>query len=175
MKPNRARPPLNSDSLRELALTYVGRFATSRAKLITYLERKLRERGWEADDPADTAALADRFVALGYIDDAGFAAAKGAALTRRGYGVRRIDAALREAGIGDADRVDAQEQARSDSWSAAERFARRKRIGPFGSEPCPPDRRERMIAAFLRAGHDMATARRWVDASPGQPPDRHDD
>ncbi|MET0249887.1 MAG: RecX family transcriptional regulator [Sphingobium sp.] len=175
MKPKRPRPPLGPDSLRELALGYVGRFATSRAKLVAYLERKLRERGWDADSAADPGALADRFVALGYIDDASFAAAKGAALARRGYGARRVDAALRGAGIGETDRSDARDQAHAERWSAAERFARRKRIGPFANEACPPDRRERMIAAFLRAGHDMATARQWIDALPGEPPEQSED
>lgn len=175
MKPKRPRPPLGPDSLRELALAYVGRFATSRAKLIAYLTRKLRERGWEDETAADPAALADRFVALGYIDDAGFAAAKGAALTRRGYGARRVDAALRGAGIGEADRDDARALAHDERWSAADRFARRKRFGPYASEIAPPDRRERMIAAFLRAGHDLATARQWIDAPPGQPPERPED
>ena len=43
------RKPLNEERLHELALFYVGRFATTRAKLIAYLSRKLRERGWEGE------------------------------------------------------------------------------------------------------------------------------
>ena len=45
----RPRPPLEQEKLSELALSYVGRFATSRAKLATYLERKVRERGWTGE------------------------------------------------------------------------------------------------------------------------------
>ena len=48
-KPRKPRPPLNAAKLEELALGYVGRFATSRAKLLSYLKRKLRERGWDGD------------------------------------------------------------------------------------------------------------------------------
>ena len=57
MKPKRARPPLNEEQLKEMALRYVGRFATSRAKLRAYLTRKIRERGWaDAGEPDLTAS-----------------------------------------------------------------------------------------------------------------------
>ncbi|MET0371028.1 MAG: RecX family transcriptional regulator [Sphingobium sp.] len=170
MATRRTLPPLDDDHLRTLALRYVGRYATSRAKLHAYLLRKLKERGWGGDNSPDPEALADRMTELGYVDDAAYATMRGAALSRRGYGPRRVDEALRHAGIADADRAKAHGQADDESWQAAERFARRKRIGPFA--PARPDRpqREKMIASFLRAGHDYATARRWVDAAPGAPP-----
>jgi regulatory protein len=170
MPPKRPRPPLDTDALRDLALRYVGRFATSRARLLAYLQRKLAERGWAGTNPADPAALVDRLAALGYVDDAAYAAMKGAALGRRGYGARRVDDALRGAGIGAADRAGAGEVALAQAWAAADRFARRKRIGPYAATPADRPLREKQIAAFLRAGHAMATARRWVDAPPGQPP-----
>ena len=47
--PNRERrvlQPLDEQGLNGLALRYVERFATTRAKLRAYLDRKLRERGW---------------------------------------------------------------------------------------------------------------------------------
>ena len=47
-------------------------------------------------------------------------------------------------------------------------FARRKRIGPYATAPLDPKQREKAIAAFLRAGHAYALARRWVDAAPGE-------
>lgn len=168
MTGKRPAPPLDEDALRDMALRQVARFATSRGKLIDYLRRKIRERGWGGERPADPEALADRFVALGYIDDAGFAVMKSGALARRGYGARRVDEALRAAGISDGDREQADAQTASEAWMAAERFARRKRIGPYASAPCDPKQREKAIAAFLRAGHDYAMARRWVDAAPGE-------
>ncbi len=58
------RPPLDKSALDELALRYVGRFATTRAKLISYLGRKLRERGWAGSREADVAAVADRLAEL---------------------------------------------------------------------------------------------------------------
>ena len=41
-----APPPLDAEKLQNLALAYVGKFATSRAKLIDYLRRKLPRGGW---------------------------------------------------------------------------------------------------------------------------------
>ena len=103
----RAPPPLDRESLDRLALRYVERFATSRAKLADYLRRKVRERGW--DGPAsDPKALADRFAELGYIDDRAFAEARARSMARRGLGERRIAVAFRAAGIEaeDAEAVD---------------------------------------------------------------------
>jgi regulatory protein len=48
-KGRRALPPLSHDDLQTMALRYVGRYATTRAKLRAYLARKIRELGW--DDP----------------------------------------------------------------------------------------------------------------------------
>ncbi|HAF41013.1 MAG TPA: RecX family transcriptional regulator [Sphingobium sp.] len=168
MTGKRLPPPLDESALRDMALRHVARFATSRGKLLAYLNRKLRERGWDGERPADPDALADRFVELGYIDDAGYALMKSAALARRGYGARRVDEALRAAGIAEDDRQRADTQMASDAWSAADHFARRKRLGPYAPQPLDPRQREKAIAAFLRAGHAYALARRWVDAAPGE-------
>jgi regulatory protein len=170
MTPKRPRPPLEEERLRELALHYVGRYATSRAKLLTYLKRKLTERGWNGAEAADPEALVARLADLGYVDDAGFAAMKSAAMARRGYGARRVGDALREAGIATADRTTADAQMLDARWSAAERFAQRKRIGPYAMTTPDRAQREKLIAAFLRAGHGYDMAKRWVDAPPGEPP-----
>ncbi|NNM78161.1 RecX family transcriptional regulator [Sphingomonas sp. ID1715] len=171
---DRQVPPLDEAALERLALRYVERYATSRAKLRRYLERKLRERGWGGDAPPDLVQLADRFAELGYVDDQGFASAKAGALVRRGYGPRRVSQALRAAGISEVEAAPAESEARDGAWAAALDFARRKRLGPFAA--ALPDRagRGKAIGAFLRAGHDLATARRLTDARPGEIPERDD-
>ena len=167
----RPRPPLDAARLDELALAYVGRFATSRAKLCAYLERKLRERGWSGERPAEPRAIAERLVALGYVDDRAFAAMKGRALTARGYGARRVGAALHAAGIGDEDGAQARGEAEAAAEASALRFAERRRIGPFAAV-APSDRavRDKAIAAMLRAGHGLDIARRIVALPPGDMP-----
>jgi regulatory protein len=101
--PRKPRPPLDAAKLGDLALAYVGRFATSRAKLLSYLKRKLRERGWGGSGEPDLQSLANRLVELGYVDDRAFAVAKARSLTSRGYGERRVGQALMLAGIGEEE------------------------------------------------------------------------
>src|SRR5579864_698448 len=45
--------PLDRERLEEMALRYVGRFATTKAKLTAYLWRKVRERGWNEEEKPD--------------------------------------------------------------------------------------------------------------------------
>ncbi|HEX7741949.1 MAG TPA: RecX family transcriptional regulator [Sphingobium sp.] len=172
MNARRPAPPLDDERLRELALRYVGRFATSRAKLLSYLQRKLRERGWDGEDGPDPERLVERFCDLGYIDDSSYAVMKSASLARRGYGARRVDETLRADGIAEEDREEADARTRTESWAAADRFARRKRLGPYAAARPDPKQRDKWIAAFLRAGHSYAIARRWIDAAPGEVPER---
>lgn len=170
-KPNKPPKPLNSVKLRDLALHYVGRYATSRRKVSDYLGRKLRERGWAGENPADIEALIADFVRLGYIDDAAYAAARARTLAARGIGARRVREDLRAKGIDEADAHDAQEESAAQKWQSAMRFARRKRIGPFASEPAPEDLKRKQLAAFLRAGHDFGIARSFVEAAPDEMPE----
>jgi regulatory protein len=160
----RAPTPLDAARLDELALTYVARFATTAAKLQRYLARKLRERGWEGEREPDLAALAARYVELGYVDDEAFARARSGSLLRRGYGARRVGEALREAGIGEAIRDEVRASAGAER-RAALALARKRRFGPFGRDALDPARRQKQIAAMLRAGHPLDSAREMVDAS----------
>lgn len=164
----RARPPLDSAKLDELALAYVGRFATTRAKLRAYLARKLRERGWEGTSEPDLEAIAERLAAHGYIDDAGYALMKSRALSGRGYGKRRLLTALRVAGVGEEDGAGARDHADAEAVAAALRFAERRRIGPFALKKTDdPREREKALAAMVRAGHAFALARAIVGLAPG--------
>ena len=166
----RARP-LDEGSLQELAFHYVARFATSRAKLLTYLKRKVRERGWNGTGEPDPARVADKVVDLGFIDDAAFAGMKAASLTRRGYGRGRVRMVLTASGIGEEDGREALAAAADGAVAAALRFAERKRIGPFAAEKLDLPARQRALAAMLRAGHSMDLARRIVTAEPGSQAD----
>lgn len=171
MTGKRPRPPLDSDSMRDMALRYVSRFATSRAKLLAYLNRKLQERGWAGEGAPQPDVLVERLAELRYVDDRSFAVMKSASLTRRGYGARRVADTLRADGIAETDREEADANTQGEAWAAAERFARRKRLGPYAQARPDPKQREKWIAAFLRAGHSYAMARRWTDAIPGEPPE----
>ena len=160
-------PPLDAEQLRELALRYVGKYATTRAKLRQYLARKLRERGWAGDAAPELERLADRFAELGLIDDASYALAKSRSLSARGYGKRRLVGELRHAGVEEEDGSDAVAFADEAAVDAALRLAQRRRIGPFAAAMPDPRQREKWIAAIVRAGHGFALAK----AITGLPPD----
>jgi regulatory protein len=156
--------PLDAHRLEELALAYVARFATSAAKLETYLRRKLRERGWEGESPAPTSALVERLVSAGYVDDTAYARSKSGSLLRRGLGERRIGQALGAAGIA----AEVREEVRS--GQAAQRraalvLAAKRRFGPFGDKAGDRAGREKQIGAMLRGGHPLDSARELVNAT----------
>jgi regulatory protein len=160
-----APKPYDAGSLERSALHYVERYATTRAKLAAYLRRKLGERGWAGDTPAEIDLLVQRFADRGYVNDAEFARAQTDSLLRRGYGGNRIMASLRAAGIEEK----LTQALREDIGNAAERsalaFARRRKIGPFASKPPNSAESRRAFAAMLRAGHDFETARRILASS----------
>ncbi len=160
---NRMAKPLDEARLRDLALAYVARFATTAHKLERYLIRKLRERGWKGEHEPGVSELVARYVKLGYIDDEAFARSRSSSLMRRGYGPRRVAQALGEAGIAESIREEVR-GGEAEGRRAAMAMGSRRRFGPFGSEPADGDRREKQLAAMMRAGHGFEAARAVVDA-----------
>jgi regulatory protein len=165
-RPRTKRPPkpLDETRLRDLALSYVARFATSGGKLEAYLKRKLRERGWDGADEPDIAALVTRYAELGYVDDAAYARAKSGDLLRRGYGPRRVSQALGEAGIGEDLRSSVAASVH-EARAAALQLARKRRFGPFAAQPADRPVREKQLAAMIRAGHGFDVARAVLEAA----------
>ena len=163
-KEKRAPPPLDARRLNDLALHYVARFATSAAKLETYLKRKLRERGWDGEDDPALAELTARFVAAGYIDDTAYARAKSGALLRRGFGARRIGQVLSAAGIAEETRTEVRASDTAQRRAALD-LARKRRFGPFGPGELDRAARDKQIAVMLRAGHPFDSVRALFAAS----------
>jgi regulatory protein len=152
--------PLDAERLRGLALAYVGRYATSCARLGAYLNRKIAERGWIDESTPPVAELVTQFQSLGYVDDEAFAKTRGESLLRRGYGPNRLKISLRVSGIG-TDIIDRTANVDDENaLAAAMVFARRKRIGPYARDPETQDNRQKMIAALLRAGHSYEVSRK---------------
>ena len=183
-----------------MALAYVARFATTAAKLESYLVRKVRERGFIAGDGGLNAAetgqndgegdaeaarsfidgLVARFVERGFVDDEGYARSKSGAMLRQGYGPRRIDVALRHAGIEESLRSDVDPD-EAKVRHAALALAKKRRFGPYDTsvDPLPGDagfeqvqarraRQEKQLAAMVRAGHGFDVARAVLEADTTQ-------
>jgi regulatory protein len=155
---------------RKVALQYAARFATTGARLEGYLNRKIRERGLAEDADGrviapDVPALVARLVELGYVDDDAYARMRARDLGQRGYGKRRVDEALRGAGVSEALR-----QAHAPGEAAARRaaalMAQKKRLGLWAREAgatadplAARKAHEKAVAAMLRAGHQYDHAR----------------
>lgn len=108
-------------------------------------------------------ALVARFVEHGYVDDAAYARARSSDLLRRGYGGRRVRQALGQAGVAEelAQAAAPDEHA---ARKAALYLARKRGFGPFALQPVDREKREKAIAAMLRAGHSFEHARAVIDA-----------
>lgn len=170
-EPSRSKPPLVAADLDRLALRYVERFATTRARLRAYLVRKLRERGWAGEGPPDPEGVAERMAERGYVDDRAFAEARVRSMARRGLGARRVAMALRHDGIDAEDSADLEETIAADAFASALAFARRRRFGPFSAGGVDRDLHKKQVAAFLRAGHPPEIALRILRMGPGEVPD----
>ena len=166
----RVRPPLDAEGLERLATSYVGRFATTRSRLVQYLTRKVRERGWHTDSPPDLPALAQRFADAGWLDDRAWGEARSRGLVGRGYGPRRVGEALARAGVAGDDALPSRALAKDGAWDAALRLAERRGIGPYAAEEPERPVRERWMGVLVRAGHDFRTARALAHARPGEVP-----
>lgn len=159
--------PLDAEALERLALRYVERYATTRARLRQYLARKLRERGWEGPGEPPVDSLAERMAELRYVDDRLFAENKAAAMGRRGLGARRVGEALRHAGVEAADSDAVTADSADEAVESALRFAKRRRIGPFSAGAADPDLLRRQVAAMVRAGHAPSIAWTLARLAPG--------
>jgi regulatory protein len=169
--------------LRDLALSYAARFATTGAKLEGYLARKIRTRGVAEDGEGrtlelDVTGLVTQMIELGYVDDDAYARGRSRDLTARGYGARRVEQALWAAGVEEEVREN-NAPGEAESRRAALLLAKKRRFGPFAREKHdeeiaedengnPLERRklrEKHVAAMLRAGHQYDHVRFIMDAA----------
>ena len=161
--------------LDQLALRYVGRFATTRAKLRAYLARKVRERGW--DGAANPIWTRSRSISrrLGYVDDAAYAMAKSHALTGAVFGKRAASEQLHVAGIGEEDgerRATMPMPRRSLPLCVSPSAGRLGRSRP--RRVTDPGQRQKALAAMTCAGHGFGLARAIVGLRPGMPIDHEE-
>lgn len=86
---------------------------------------------------------------------------------RQGRSLRAMTRELKKKGVADEDVAHALETLGGDrddaNRTAAIRYARRRRLGPFRTDDRAV-RRERDLAAMARAGFDYETARAIIDA-----------
>lgn len=170
------RPPrkVTAQSLENVALYYLQRFATSeenlRRVLMRRVERSAHIHGTDRDEGAAcVAGLVERYQRAGLLDDAAYARARAETLHRRGVPANGIRARLRHKGVGDDDIAAAlaslDDAVASDTDAAAAvNLARRRRLGPFRRAADRAAERDRDLASLARAGFSWDLARHVIDA-----------
>ncbi|WP_114395194.1 regulatory protein RecX [Oleisolibacter albus] len=167
------------DYLERAALHYLERFASSSANLRRVLLGKVQRSAQQhGTDPAEGTrwvdALIERYQRSGLLNDALYAEAKATGLQRRGGSTRRIRQTLMAKGVDEAHvevalgALEGMDAGTAD-LRAALAYARRRRLGPFradrdGTGEERTARRDKDVAALARAGFDLDTARRVIDA-----------
>ena len=160
--------------LERAALLYLERYAASAESLRRVLLRKVR-RASEAhgNDPTEGAeaveALIARFLRAGLLDDGLYARGQALSLARRGSSERAIRQKLQQRGIDEAEITRAlaarHEESEDPELAAALAYARRRRIGPYRTDPAlRADTRLKDLAALARRGFAPALCRRVIDA-----------
>lgn len=184
-RPRRGRdaagPPIpgplpDAAALRAAALTHLARYAATEVGLRRVLERRIgrwaRAAGALPDADAATiaeaaqgaravaAAVAQRLVAAGAIDDTAFAAARTARLRRSGRSRRAIAANLGAKGVAAATAATLLPDDPAAEIDAALVWCRRRRVGPFSPVAVTDDpiARRKVLASLARAGFGHAAA-----------------
>jgi len=171
-KPRPASPVRAPDAatLMEAAVAHLARYAATRAGLARVLERRVARWARMAEDQEEAAAalpaarqavatVVARLVEQGLLDDAAFAARRGAGLVRAGRSPMAATAALRARGIAADVAEGAVPDDPASTLGAAIATARKRRIGPFRAGPEPDEAgRRRELGVLARAGFPREVA-----------------
>jgi len=171
-------------SLKDAALFYLSRYATTEAGLRAVLHRKIanwarhmaNSAGHSPEEiaaittPAKQAAteIAQSLTTAGIINDQIFAVSRAKILTRSGRSRRATMAHLAAKGV-KADLI--QQSLVSDpraELAAALIHAKKRRLGPFATTPITPDSRKRALSSLARAGFSGETASRALRMEHGE-------
>jgi len=144
--------------LRNVAVSYLSRYASSVENLRRKLDRKLKNRNLPLSED-QLSRLVDETIHFcqqhGFVNDRAYAETKVAAGQRRGVSRRKMSATLEAKGVS-GDTISTA-LAEVDDFASALRLAQRRRIGPWRTRPV--DRAfEKDVAALSRAGFPVSIA-----------------
>jgi regulatory protein len=169
-RPRRGPRPVTAQSLENAALHYLERFSSSAANLRLVLMRRVTRAaaaGLTAADEGErlVAALIQRYLAAGLLDDSAYAAQQAASLARRGASRRAIRAKLAVKGLA-RDMIDAAVAGlERNDLAAACTLVRRRRLGPYRPAATRAALHQRDLAALARAGFASAIAHQVLAAA----------
>jgi regulatory protein len=161
-------------ALHEAALRHLARYATTRARLLAILHRRIERWAAAAEAAGEdvagaraaareaAAAVVARLVEAGAVDDAAFAAQRARRLMQAGRSRRAVAAHLAARGVAkevSAAALPSGDAASGGELAAAVATARRRRIGPFRVGDADDARRLKESAMLARAGFSREVAR----------------
>jgi regulatory protein len=160
MPPETERPPPDDASLREAALNYLARYATTEAGLRRVLQRRIDRWAHQAADRDDAGthvaaaksaipAIVARMVELGLVNDAEYAETRARGLALSGRSRRTITSRLMAKGVAPDRAREVLPDHAGGELASALILARKRRIGPFRKSE--PDR-NRELGVLARAG-----------------------
>ncbi len=167
--------PVTKESLRNAALKYIDRFATSRENLRNVLMRRVQKSHYYHDTSLEDGQvwineLLDKLEEANFINDARYGEGRAGALHRKGTSLRVIRMKLKEKGLSETIISQALETLAEESQSvnlerdAAIALAKRRRLGPW-RDPAKRDTfQDKDLAAMARAGFSYDLAREIIEA-----------
>ncbi len=174
--PSSRRAPrrVGAADLKGLALDYLDRFSATKQRVRQVMLRKIRlSARAHGDDPAPIIAALDEAIqwleGRGFLSDRAYAESKARALVARGTSRQRILANLAAKGVNGDDAREALDRLALEyeepELEAAQRYARRRRIGPYRADPeARAEARSKDLACMARAGFAGRVARQVIDS-----------
>ena len=173
-----ARYPSSAANLKQVLARFVTRKVLRRQKFADYKAAQPSESEWQRVVAAAIDALIQRYVELGYVNDADYAKNRIRVLRERGTSQQRIIATLYAKGV---DRTlisealatshaeaathigthDTTHHQHVTELAAARRYAARRRLGCYASTTsrAKPDWEKKHLASMLRAGFPYRVAK----------------
>ncbi|MDV7338174.1 RecX family transcriptional regulator [Terasakiella sp. A23] len=167
--------PITAQSLRNAALRYIDRFATSRENLRQVLMRRVHKSHYHHDTSVQDGIdwvedILNKLEKANFINDKTYAEGRASALHRKGTSLRVIRMKLVEKGVSEDDINYALDALREETESpdlerdAAIALARRRRLGPWRLPEKREALKEKDLAAMARAGFSYDLARDIIEA-----------
>ncbi len=168
--------PVSAQSLRNAALRYLDRFATSRENLRQVLMRRVHKSNYHHDTSVQEGIdwiedILNKLEKANFINDKTYAEGRAGALHRKGTSLRVIKMKLMEKGVSEDDIAFALESLREETQSpnlerdAAIALAKRRRLGPWRLPEKREALKEKDLAAMARVGFSYDLARDVIEAS----------
>ena len=171
---NKKRPrKITESSLRNIALHYLQRYATSKENLKLILKRRIMNSAQYheinlTESTVWVETLVEQLAKSGMVDDRTYAEGRMRTLFRRGESTKSISHRLKQKGVNSnlVQQVIAKlyTETPDPNLSAAKKLVRRRRLGPYRQPDTREGRQDKDLAAVARAGFDFQTARKVIYA-----------